>query len=181
MNKDRLAEVALLFHEAYERLAPSFGYQTREETREFDPDTPNGQLMIAVVGEVLGFLRTSQTAPDDADSGFSGDVVKRAEMLWANLPTGRAWTSLATYEKAAVIHALLSALPPAEDQVARLSSPDAIEAARREERERCAKVAETYWVEADYNTVGIADADMAMELCKQAAQAIRSLDTKGAG
>jgi len=41
------------FHEAYERLAPEFGYTTRTDTREFDPTSPNGQLMIAVLKEVL--------------------------------------------------------------------------------------------------------------------------------
>jgi len=46
-------DLAGLFHETYERLAPSFGYTTRPETREFDPDSPNGRLMIAVSGEVL--------------------------------------------------------------------------------------------------------------------------------
>ncbi|WP_439448682.1 hypothetical protein [Stenotrophomonas sp. ATs4] len=37
------------FHEAYERLAPQFGYETRPETREFDPYSPNGRLMMAVI------------------------------------------------------------------------------------------------------------------------------------
>lgn len=37
------------FHDAYERLAPQFGYETRPETREFDPDSPNGRLMMAVI------------------------------------------------------------------------------------------------------------------------------------
>jgi len=41
------------FHDTYERLAPSFGYETREETREFDPESPNGKLMIAVVKEMF--------------------------------------------------------------------------------------------------------------------------------
>lgn len=45
-------EAARRFHEAYERLAPSFGYETRKETRAFDPESPNGKLMIAVCGEV---------------------------------------------------------------------------------------------------------------------------------
>ena len=34
-------ELAILFHETYEKLAPQFGYSTRIETRSFDPDTPN--------------------------------------------------------------------------------------------------------------------------------------------
>jgi hypothetical protein len=44
--------LARRFHETYERLAPSFGYETRQETREFDPTTPNGRLMIAVCTEL---------------------------------------------------------------------------------------------------------------------------------
>lgn len=46
-------QLAILFHETYERLAPAFGYETREDTKEFDPDSKNGRLMIAVCGEVL--------------------------------------------------------------------------------------------------------------------------------
>ena len=40
--------MAQFFHEAYERLAPQFGYETRAETRVFDPESANGRLMIAV-------------------------------------------------------------------------------------------------------------------------------------
>lgn len=50
------AEVAMLFHDTYERLAPTFGYETREETRQFDPTSPNGALMIAVAASVLRAL-----------------------------------------------------------------------------------------------------------------------------
>lgn len=46
-------ELAILLHETYERLAPQFGYKTRKETRKFDEDSPNGQLMIAVCNEIL--------------------------------------------------------------------------------------------------------------------------------
>ena len=47
-------KLARKFHEVYERLAPSHGYETREETRCFDPKSPNGRLMIRVCGEVCG-------------------------------------------------------------------------------------------------------------------------------
>ena len=53
LDPSRSAEVARLFHDTYERLAPTFGYETREDTRQFDPTSPNGALMIAVVGSVL--------------------------------------------------------------------------------------------------------------------------------
>jgi hypothetical protein len=47
------AELARKFHEAYERLAPSFGYETRADTKAFDPESPNGKLMIAVCSELF--------------------------------------------------------------------------------------------------------------------------------
>jgi hypothetical protein len=46
-------DLAILFHEIYERLAPSFGYETRTDTRTFDPESKNGRLMVAVCGEIL--------------------------------------------------------------------------------------------------------------------------------
>lgn len=45
-------ELAKRFHETYERLAPSFGYETRKDTKAFDENSPNGKLMIAVCTEV---------------------------------------------------------------------------------------------------------------------------------
>lgn len=49
-------KLAVLFHDKYENLAPHFGYQTREETRVFDPTTPNGRLMLTVCAEILDDL-----------------------------------------------------------------------------------------------------------------------------
>lgn len=49
-------EIARLFHDTYERLAPSFGYETRADTKAFDPDSPNGKLMTAVCGYVAAAL-----------------------------------------------------------------------------------------------------------------------------
>jgi hypothetical protein len=47
---------AIDFHETYERLAPSFGYETRKESAKPWKEVPenNRQLMIAVIIEVLG-------------------------------------------------------------------------------------------------------------------------------
>jgi len=41
-------EMALLFHTTYETLAPKYGYETRKDTKVFDPESKNGQLMIEV-------------------------------------------------------------------------------------------------------------------------------------
>jgi hypothetical protein len=55
LNSSQPAEaLARQFHEAYERLAPQFGYETRAETRQFDPQSPNGRLMVAVCAEIMG-------------------------------------------------------------------------------------------------------------------------------
>lgn len=53
-SEDKTVMLARQFHDAYEELAPSFGYETRPETRTFDPESPNGRLMTAVVERVLG-------------------------------------------------------------------------------------------------------------------------------
>ena len=49
-------ELAIKFHETYERLAPEYGYETRKETKQFNPDSANGKLMIAVCQELINTL-----------------------------------------------------------------------------------------------------------------------------
>jgi hypothetical protein len=46
-------KLARLFHVTYERLAPQFGYETRQDTRAFDPESANGRLMIAVCESII--------------------------------------------------------------------------------------------------------------------------------
>ena len=50
--------VARLFHETYERLAPEFGYRTREASAKPWDEVPeqNRALMVATVREVLAVL-----------------------------------------------------------------------------------------------------------------------------
>lgn len=50
-------DLAILFHNTYERLAPDFGYETREETKNFDAESPNGRLMVAVCAEIQRELK----------------------------------------------------------------------------------------------------------------------------
>lgn len=52
-KKDRAEELAIKFHEIYETKAPSFGYETRPDTKQFDPTTANGRLMIEVCRELI--------------------------------------------------------------------------------------------------------------------------------
>jgi len=48
-------QIAQAFHEAYERLAPDFGYQTREASAKPWAEVPeqNRALMVAVVQSLL--------------------------------------------------------------------------------------------------------------------------------
>ncbi len=65
-------EIAKRFHEAYERLAPSFGYETRKDTKAFDAESANGKLMTAVCQEVGD--RIEKTA---FDAGFQAALRER--------------------------------------------------------------------------------------------------------
>lgn len=48
--------LAQKFHRYYEELAPQYGYETRQDTKEFDPNSKNGQLMVAVCERILANL-----------------------------------------------------------------------------------------------------------------------------
>jgi hypothetical protein len=63
---DNAEQLARTFHNIYEKLAPDFGYETRKETREFNPNTPNGRLMVAVCKEIIGYHLPRSHAADEA-------------------------------------------------------------------------------------------------------------------
>ena len=68
-------DVARLFHDEYERLAPSFGYETREETKVFDAGSANGKLMIAVCRNMCAALTAvwhNRPAQEKATNYVSG-------------------------------------------------------------------------------------------------------------
>ena len=70
-------QLARRFHDIYEQLAPNFGYETRPETRNFDPESPNGKLMIAVCGALQptpGQFTTMCLAIEDVITGRGFDV-----------------------------------------------------------------------------------------------------------
>lgn len=45
--------LARQFHDVYEKLAPQFGYETRQDTKQFDPNSSNGQLMTSTIQTLL--------------------------------------------------------------------------------------------------------------------------------
>jgi hypothetical protein len=51
--KEKAENMAIFFHNKYEELSHLFGYETRLDTRNFDKNTPNGKLMIAVCEQWL--------------------------------------------------------------------------------------------------------------------------------
>ena len=53
MTKIDGLELAVLFHVIYERKSAEFNYITRVDTRVFDPESPNGKLMMATCEEIL--------------------------------------------------------------------------------------------------------------------------------
>lgn len=69
MTPERLAR---LFHETYERKAPLFGWETHKESRVFDPDSPNGRLMIEVCREVLRHLALDELVRLSEEMGLYG-------------------------------------------------------------------------------------------------------------
>jgi hypothetical protein len=62
--------VAKLFHETYERLAPTFGYETQLATRVPWEDVPerNKRLMIAVTAEILAMLFAPVAEPQSPEA-----------------------------------------------------------------------------------------------------------------
>lgn len=52
MNRE-IKDLTLNFHYMYEKLAPEFGYETREDTKKFDFNSPNGKLMYKTVKSVM--------------------------------------------------------------------------------------------------------------------------------
>ena len=52
-------KMAELFHDTYETLAPSYGYETRKDTKAFDPQSKNGQLMIAVCSFIASQIQSA--------------------------------------------------------------------------------------------------------------------------
>lgn len=73
---DVVEQVARLFHQTYEKLAPYYGYETRPETREFDPNTANGRLMLHTVQNVL-----EQVALPDTRESFAAGIEAAAKRL----------------------------------------------------------------------------------------------------
>lgn len=87
-------DVAVAFarymHNTYEQLAPSFGYETRTDTRDFDPESANGKLMIAVC-KTLSLIAHPPTQPSTSQAKVGEADVHRLlkDTLFACIATGK--------------------------------------------------------------------------------------------
>lgn len=70
--------VARAFHESYERLAPDFGYKTREESAKPWADVPdtNKRLMVAVVRDLAN---QGVISSQGVYAALSGDRIAQTE------------------------------------------------------------------------------------------------------
>lgn len=97
--------LARKFHDYYEELAPLFGYTTRPETRQFDPNSKNGKLMIEVCACILAHLRSQRdgnvVVPREPKPGLRcGDVAVSTDPRYAGWVfvrhiDGENWTTCA--------------------------------------------------------------------------------------
>lgn len=83
--------LARRFHEAYERLAPSFGYETRPDSAVPWEQVPqqNRALMIAVCAEILTPLFTAEIVLRPVNGKITRSAANKAyECLFAVVGTG---------------------------------------------------------------------------------------------
>ena len=82
--------LAIFLHTTCEHLAPQFGYETRKETREFDPRSPNGMLMIATAKAILDQFFSSRLAEAEAviDAFWTAQADRMAQEYRERYPKG---------------------------------------------------------------------------------------------
>ena len=74
-------QIARQFHDVYERLALQFGYETREDTKVFDPQSQNGRLMIAVCAEVIGEIERERDEAREALQRIAECDMRRSKFI----------------------------------------------------------------------------------------------------
>lgn len=68
-------KLASLFHDVYETLAPAYGYETRKETREFDSNSPNGKLMVAVCKFIIETELTTLPSREAVEKSIEQSII----------------------------------------------------------------------------------------------------------
>lgn len=83
-------QVAKLFHETYERLAPAFGYSTRKSSRVEWEQVPqkNRALMVAVSQSVLNTLQDKESPATDTQQ-LQAKIARLSHEIRNDLEMGR--------------------------------------------------------------------------------------------
>lgn len=79
-------ELAKLFHDIYETLAPQYGYETRKETRVKFDELPenNKKLMIAVCSRVAAVITAEYASYTNVERHLLNDMFKRLSEIERN-------------------------------------------------------------------------------------------------
>jgi len=118
--------LARRFHEIYERLAPSFGYETRADTKAFDPTSANGRLMIAVCSEMLPDAEIMELLRGgDWSAGVFHNPPKRGQPSNSILGAQTLWVRGKFGSKAAAMAAAEAALAIGRIEATFIHSPTA--------------------------------------------------------
>jgi hypothetical protein len=77
-------DLAKLFHDTYERLAPNYGYETRKESAVPWEDVPvrNKELMVNVAEEVLAAISPRPGEMHSVDQAFYNLTVAQRNQAW---------------------------------------------------------------------------------------------------
>ncbi len=68
--------LACFFHDTYEMLARIFGYETRDDARDFNPESKNGRLMVTVCGAVLLRFNAALAAEQEKVQTYEGALTR---------------------------------------------------------------------------------------------------------
>ena len=77
------------FHDLYEKYAPDFGYETRKDTKQFDPETPNGRLMTKVCNEVISQALAERD--EEIHAKYYKGILAYADTYTANPDEVKVW------------------------------------------------------------------------------------------
>lgn len=96
---EQAAELAQRFHETYERLAPSFGYETRKESAKPWSEVPdqNKRLMTAVCSEIIDTLHAQQPCGCEKLREAAQTFVDRLKVIHDNPLYQTIWLSAANH------------------------------------------------------------------------------------
>jgi len=120
-----IEEVAKLFHDTYEKLAPDFGYHTRPEYRDWNINSNNAKLMMAVCEIVLAEILRRDKEKDE-----------RIQFIWQWFEHYKVRAETAEAEAEAYIKPLIAQYNAEQERIRQEEEARLREEARKQEEER---------------------------------------------